>query len=829
MKTIDESLPRLAEIETTYANIKLWEGNEAETRRKVIDQMLTEVLGWDPVKDMKYEERSVNIGSGEIQFADYVVRTASSAFLVEAKRAGVAFELPSNRKTGRLSGFLSLGQVGEAVRQATSYARELSIPFAVVTNGSSWIIYPAVRADGVKYEDSQAIIFRDLHDVKERFVDFWELLSRQRVTEGNMETMLLRNLADQPHRRLLSVIRDSGFRLGRNSVYEHIEPAVNAAFTDELILTDTEGLQYCYVKTSERVKYDKRIQMHLSDTRPQLNRKTTRPRKASDEKVLDNHIATRGKTANKFILVLGPVGAGKTTFLQYTRKVSSAAEIEGKVVWIYVDFKKATGLDNPRQFIYRELLSFIDADENFNLGDWKTSVQHAYQPYIRTQQRGALALLYEHDQKEFLTTISKEIAAERGTVEPYVDKIIQYAGGLHDIYLVIDNVDQIESEEYQKAVFLEAQAIARRIGANVIISLRESTYARYKDSPAFDAFQVDAVYIDAPQIRPVLSRRFSYAKKVLGKHKVTIMAESGPKFVVDDLSCFFDIVSASVLGEKCGYMVELMSAGDVRRGLRLIREFLASGHTQSDEALWSYVQNQNFSFPAHEFFKGAVFGQRKFYREEDSLVLNVFDSKLSRKELCLLRLVFLSYLYGFSSQSETYEGTSVELITSDLFAAGVCEADAMKVLTDLHEFRAIRTMDATPIHPRAVVMMTRFGGYLVKELSRRFEYLEPCTLDAEIFDSQSWEHLVQITEDVESARGLDRIDRRIDRVRTFLTMLADTEKAWLVNAKRHSLAKEWQIEFFSKAFWADIDGKLANVKKSAERRSKIQNNLTSRQ
>ena len=67
MRTIDESLPRLAEIETTYSHLRLWEGNEAETRRKVIDQMLTEVLGWDPVKDMKYEERNLAIGTGEVQ------------------------------------------------------------------------------------------------------------------------------------------------------------------------------------------------------------------------------------------------------------------------------------------------------------------------------------------------------------------------------------------------------------------------------------------------------------------------------------------------------------------------------------------------------------------------------------------------------------------------------------------------------------------------------------------------------------------------------------------------------------------------------------------
>jgi len=821
MKTIDESLPRLAEIETTFSHLRLWEGNEAETRRKVIDQMLTEVLGWDPVKDMKYEERNLSIGTGEIQYADYVVRTASTAFLVEAKRAGVAFELPQNRKSGKLGGFLSLGQVGEAITQATSYARELSIPFAVVTNGSSWIVFPAVRTDGVKFEDSQAVIFRDLHDLKDRFVDFWELLSRQRVVEGNLEATLLRSFSDQPHRRLLSVIRDSGFRLGRNSIYEYIEPAVNAAFTDEMILADREGLAFCYVKTSERVKYDRRVQMHIGDTRPNLDRKTVRPRRSTNEKVLDNHVASPLGLPKKFILILGPVGAGKTTFLQYTRWVSAAEDINGKVIWIYVDFKKATNQDNPRSFIYRALLDYIEGPNDFSLGDWKAVVQHAYKQYIRTQQHGALSLLFENDEKEFWNTISKEIAAERGAIEPYVEKVLTYAAKTHSVYLVIDNADQIEAEEFQKAIFLEAQACARRIEANVIISLRESTYAKYKESPAFDAFQVDALYIDAPQIRPVLSRRFSYAKKVLGEKRVTISAESGVKFVVDDLSAFFDIVSASVLGEKCGYMVELLSAGDVRRGLRLIREFLASGHTQSDIALWSHVKKENFSFSPHEFFKGSVFGQRKFYREEDSLIPNIFDSRLGRKNLSLLRLSVLSYLYGFTNQSDTYEGTQVELISSDLFTVGVCEADVMQVLEDLFHFRAIRTIDAASLNPRSIIMLTRFGGYLVKELSHKFSYLEPCALDAEIFDQDNWDRLVQITEDINSARSMDRINRRVDRVRAFVAILANCEKAWLVNAKRHTLGNEWQTEFFSKAFMTELDSDLIAVQRSAERRTQF--------
>jgi hypothetical protein len=61
-----------------------------------------------------------------------------------------------------------------------------SIPCAVVTNGSAGIVFPAVRTEGITFEDTQARIFRNLEDIKIRIVEFWELLSRQRVTEGNL-------------------------------------------------------------------------------------------------------------------------------------------------------------------------------------------------------------------------------------------------------------------------------------------------------------------------------------------------------------------------------------------------------------------------------------------------------------------------------------------------------------------------------------------------------------------------------------------------------------------------------------------------------------------
>ena len=251
---IDAGHSALNELINTYGRFKLSDSNEAETRKKVIDIILENVLGWDCLNDIEYETRVSE--DGVTTYADYKLSTATITIVVEAKKAGKAFNLPTQRTSLKLGGVLSEGDVGEAIRQVRDYARKLSIPFAVTTNGNAWVIFPAVRTDGVTFKQTDAKIFKNLEDIKFRFVEFWGLLSRQRVIEGGLENELFGVQKIEVPRRLISQFKEPGFRLGRNKIYEYIEPAVNSALTDESLLNDTEGLSACYVKSTERLKYD---------------------------------------------------------------------------------------------------------------------------------------------------------------------------------------------------------------------------------------------------------------------------------------------------------------------------------------------------------------------------------------------------------------------------------------------------------------------------------------------------------------------------------------------------------------------------------------------
>jgi len=152
---IDYGHSKLHHVIETYGKLKLADANEAETRKKVIDTILEDVLGWIPEEDIRYEERVCE--DEQITVADYSVKTATTVIVVEAKKASKCFELPINKTSGVMGGVLKEGEVGRTIRQVRDYARKLSIPFAVATNGNAWIIFPAVRTDGTTFEQTSVV------------------------------------------------------------------------------------------------------------------------------------------------------------------------------------------------------------------------------------------------------------------------------------------------------------------------------------------------------------------------------------------------------------------------------------------------------------------------------------------------------------------------------------------------------------------------------------------------------------------------------------------------------------------------------------------------
>jgi len=793
---VDEGHKALTVIIAKHKELNLADANEAETRLKVIDELIFNVLGWNK-EDVSVEERVSE--DGQTKFADYILRTISTAILIEAKRIGTAFSLPSNRTKLKLGGVLQEGEIGTAIKQARDYCRKKSIPFSVATNGGSWVIFPAIRTDQVTFEESEAYIFRDLNDIKNRFVDFWEILSRERVLDGNLENELLKSSClPGTFRRLRDKLPEPGYRLGRNALYDYIEPAVTEALTDEALLENIEALDACYVKTSERLKYDNRLQMHIHDPKPPLGHPTIRIKGRKQQQKVEAAIdSVRCFGPQRFIVILGPVGAGKTTFLHYTRKISAAKTINGKVLWLLVDFKRATLSDDPRLFIFRELLNLIENDSEFMLGDWEATIKKAYDDKITSLKHGPLFLIAKNSVADFEKKVAEIINFDREQTEPYVENILKYANTKYPCFLIIDNVDQIEDPGLQERIFIEAQAIARRIGFSVIMSLRETTYLKHRDRPVFNAFQFDSFYIDPPSVLPVLSHRFGYAKKVLGQLPITLTTEKGISTQIPDLSQFFDIVARSVLHDEAGLMIECLSGGNIRRGLHLVREFLASGHTNADRAIAAYLIEGEYKFPRHEVFKGAVLGSSKYFNDIYSLMPNMFDSKCGTIGQQLLRLRLVDRLVS-TSEHQPSTGVPIVQIVAELDKIGITQDTLIRQIDDLARRGFFITADGLMLNINSTIIPTRLAGFAIRQLCKEFTYAEMCCLDAMILDTDSWSKLINLTNDIESSHApFDKMILRQKRMQVFFEYISLCEEPWVVECRRHGLSGVWSRQIIS--------------------------------
>jgi hypothetical protein len=774
------------------SNLTLHGANEAETRKKLIDRIIEDVLGWNDL-DIAYEERVSE--DRNTTFADYIIRTADTSILIEAKRIGVTFNTIPGQKKVKLSGTIMEGKTGEAIKQARNYCRKKSIPFAVVTNGYQWILFPAVRTDQVNFSSSTAIIFDSLERILGEESDYFKsLLSRDGVIDGNLAIELIGRNTDQfEERRLNRFFKGAGTR-SANPIYPLIENEVISAFSDSIINADKSLLEKCYVKNADRQKFDNRIQMHLQKREPLFSSQPKRPMRKREASSLTDSISTASANARPLaILILGTVGTGKTTFLQYTRRVASAKYFEKSTSeayphWIDIDFRNFSQNESPIEFIYKALYEYIKSDDYFN--DYNRSIKNAYASDISALKSGPMFLLSKNE-GGFDEKITEVIMGDYNKINPYVDKIISYGATQSSVFLVIDNIDQFEDDDTQSEIFSDAIALAGRLNINLIMAMRESTYVEHRSSPTFDAFDFDPIHIEPPEIPSVLSRRFFLTGQMLANKKGSFTALNGADFKVDDLSIFIDIVKSSVLGTEIGERIDVLSNHDVRLALRMTREFLARGYTDPAKALQTFGATRKYTLPKQEAFRSILLGNQSVYSEEYSVIGNPFDSRLGRSNGELLRMFVLNALVkqGSSNGTGSIDGPNIR---DNLKAIGFSESDTMDVLTDLCEKRFIHTKSHGKAEINSSYFASRLGGHVIRNLLSDFTFIENILMDTFIADKIIWGDLKSISQKILDERDVvSRLKLRADRCEKFYIYMLTQYQPLLQEATKRELELTW--------------------------------------
>lgn len=810
-----------AEILKTYHKLILSDANEASTRLKVIDRVLYDVLGWSD-DDISPEEHVTE--DGNTTYSDYILRTANTAIIIEAKKIGAAFTAPAGQRRVKLSNQFLQSELGDAIIQARDYARKFGIDYAVATNGAIWAIFPAQRHDQVKFNDSTAQVFWSLQDaLNESYQEFYDLLSRSSVISGSLESTLLGRVGNQIDNRKLGSFFSTNARGTRyNPIFPLIEHEVKAAFSDSITSLNSNSFERCYVAIPETLKFDHKIRMNVSRRESVVGGAVLRAMKQTDTIKIVEKFKKHSQKKNNLdiskplaILLLGTVGAGKTTFLHYMRRVRineifDNPDNKNCPHWLHLDFLSSPGNISASDFIYRSLLEYINTNNTLKNKDF---VRKAYATEIEALKSGPLAFASSDKIDDLIVDVLME---DYKKVVPYVSKLLKCATSISPFFLIIDNIDQIEEDEVQSKLFTESLAIARNLSLNLVLCLRQSTFARHRNSPAIDAFDFETIQIDPPKISTVLSKRFALVKHLSQGKKGEFTAENGANVRLDNTAKIVDLLQGSVLGTEIGNRIEVLATEDVRLALRMTREFLERGYTNPGRALELYQKTGRYLLPKHEAFRAIMLGTHIVYNEDSSSIANPFDSRLSINQMQLLRLYLLSAIVAYASESN-FRQIDGSIISECMRKIGIGDSFTKQVIIDLCKKRFMFTASHGNPTISSSFVPTRLGGHIVRELICNFTFIENVMFDTYISDPKTWQKLRDISSEIEAERDIvRRVRLRVLRGRIFYNHMHYSIKPLIDEAKKRGLPMQWCHDVMQERKF-DFRKELKRVLESAKR------------
>lgn len=224
MKSSEECYNAFLQLKADLPKYPLQDQTEADTRARLIDRVLSEVLDW-PNHQISREE---NAHPG---FMDYVLILNRRVAVLEAKKSGETFHLPSDitsRKPFTLNGIIrKVANLQTYIDQVLGYCFNNGIEYAIVSNGLQYVVFRAVRVDGIHIGQGKVVVFNGVDDIEKRFLEFWELLSRTAVESNSLP----RTFQDSEppgfqYQRLADHVHPVREKVTRNRLSPDLEPLI---------------------------------------------------------------------------------------------------------------------------------------------------------------------------------------------------------------------------------------------------------------------------------------------------------------------------------------------------------------------------------------------------------------------------------------------------------------------------------------------------------------------------------------------------------------------------------------------------------------------------
>jgi hypothetical protein len=715
--------------------------NEAQTRFDLIDRVIRDVLEW-PTNKLNVEQR---VGDGG--YTDYELVDGGTLAIVEAKREDLGFALPLDLAAGTCSlkplvDEGSNSKLKAAMHQVMRYAGLRGVAPCVVTNGHQWIAFLGSRNDGVAPLAGKALVYPSLRSIQDNFVTFFNTLSYDGIQAKRIFSELSVGLATPPA-PLAATIHDYPGIKRRNVVQTNLEIMGQLMLEDmpqeerysETFLREcyaSSGALSSYAEISRELLISRNVSL-LADLgaieQPAALKKGVNPA-LSDE-------ALAAAASHRPIVLLGGVGAGKSTFIQHLVMIDARSVFQDAIS-IMVDYGRGATFTSPTEYAIERIRTALLEEHDIDVEDFKF-VEDLYRKELDRFDRGVFGQLKQIDPKEYqLKRLSHLQSLVDNRPEHLRQSISRIVKSRHrQVVIFLDNVDQRDHTD-QNQVFLAANELAASWDATVFVTLRPETYYESQRYGAVSGYHPRVFTIAPPRTDVMLQKRVDFALRVL-ESGGDARTSSGVGFGSESLELFLRVLEQNFSRNRVLMaLIDNLAGGNMRRALDFVTDFIGSGHVDTEKIIGIERRDPGeYQIPLHEFLRSLLHGDCEYYDPQTSPIANLFTVDRAERRNHFLLPLTLDYILsrgdakdnsGYVEVADVYQhfqglGFSLDAITVALGYLGRFKL-AEAPLDDFDPTRSTRAR------------ITTVGAYTLRNLPSQFTYIDAIVVDTPIIDHE---------------------------------------------------------------------------------------------
>ncbi|MEZ0600973.1 hypothetical protein ACAX43_02260 [Paraburkholderia sp. IW21] len=820
----DDKLEQLKSVEQ-YASQR--DINEAETRHKVIDFIIHDFLSWP--KNRVIVEEFIAPG-----FADYVLKKTNGDDLlfIEAKRAGVFFELPIPHATDETSCYISIAKllsnsnIKAAMQQVRTYCFDSGCEYACISNGFEWIFFKTFEK-GKRWESLQAFVVRSLGFFSNEYTKAINNLSFVAITERSSLPTLLSSAPPKDRNVYYPKEKISSYShtITANRLAIKLRPIVNRYF-GVIKDDDTEFMERCYVSQREYIGTSDGMRSLIHDSLSPFFESFGVQQLEDTGKGgrLGGRLTKNLKQNRKgeVLVLFGGKGAGKSTFIKRLLHHNAPRWLRDHAAIAIVDLLKVPEeLAVIRSAIWQGLVKQLDKDGLLD-ADRDTLTNDLFSDRFATARKQDLAGLPSASEAYNLKLNSLIASWKQDTAYCAERLVIHLSLKERGAIVVIDNTDQYSSE-IQDFCFSSAQEISDRLKCVTLISMREERFFDSKIHGVLDAFQNSGFHISSPRPAEVFKKRLDYTVAVLEKSELGEEDELGQVALdfIKDSGTYLKILSREFSSDSSplNNFLTACAHGDIRLSLDLFRSFLLSGYTNVDEM----IANRAWNFQVHQVIKPVMIPNRYFYEESLSDIPNIYQLRSTRHGSHFTALRILRKLAkGVDPTAPSYFATAeLRAYFAETFSM---QEDFEKNLDVLLRHGFVESDNRLDAYSESVdrIKITNYGFYMFGDLAYYFTYLDLICTDCGIFSEETSNYLTEAARKEYQffTRGerVERVKVRLERVEKFIEYMKQEE---LREREMYSLGMP-EEEMFSMKAETNFTAERTRVLRSARRQSSKQ-------